>query len=52
MTTVHGHLDRRGGRVQLRMDAGDLALSFPPTALQGVQLGDMLTVELAVKSGR
>jgi hypothetical protein len=38
------------GRLGLRTDAGDLLLHFPPSALNGVRVGDQVTVEMGIKT--
>ena len=50
MTGRVTQIDASRGHVHLNTtEAGEMILHFPPSALQGVKVGDNLTVEMAVK---
>jgi hypothetical protein len=44
-------IDKRSGKITIKTDgAGSLDLHFPPAALEGVNKGDRITVQLAMKN--
>lgn len=49
MTGEVTKLDKQKGRLSLKTQEGTLDLHFPPSALQNVQQGDRITVELGMR---
>lgn len=46
-------IDKRSGKITIKTDAaGSLDLHFPPAVLEGVNKGDRITVQLAMKNAR
>jgi hypothetical protein len=42
-------VDARKGWVHVKTEAGTVIVHVPPTSLQGVKKGDLVTVDLAIK---